>query len=91
MNLEPDHDELQNFLREYPHVRFVDALFVDLCGIARGNRMRGLWAGQHVRGILWRRTNNDPAGKPGRREPVSPPQGGWPTPAHGVPCPPAPA
>ena len=32
------HDELTDFLRQHPDTRFVDAVFVDLCGIVRGKR-----------------------------------------------------
>lgn len=30
--------ELERFLAEHPHIRHIDALFVDLCGIIRGKR-----------------------------------------------------
>ena len=48
MTLEPDHAELQSFLHRHPEVRFVDALFIDLCGIVRGKRyprddLKKLW------------------------------------------------
>jgi len=32
-------NELSQFLVEYPETRYVDAIFVDLCGIVRGKRI----------------------------------------------------
>ena len=31
--------EAQEFLRRFPQIRFIDALFIDMCGIARGKRL----------------------------------------------------
>lgn len=33
-----DLQELKGFLDKYPHTRFIDAVFVDLCGVVRGKR-----------------------------------------------------
>jgi glutamine synthetase len=34
-----DPQELERFLEAHPHIRYVDALFIDLCGIVRGKRL----------------------------------------------------
>lgn len=31
--------EAQEFLRRFPQIRFIDAIFIDMCGIARGKRL----------------------------------------------------